>query len=132
MALQKEWEIPYEELTLSTLVREQPFTKLQTWRCACMCVYVHVCWGGSVCISGACALSSRGYWHGEVLVRLFNVPNATEQQIRKFTHDVAALKHSRHENVILFMGVCSRPPHLAVVTRWEQHMLNTRKCTWYL
>ena len=75
-----------------------------------------------MCISDACALSSRGYWHGEVLVRLFNVPNATEQQIRKFTHDVAALKHSRHENVILFMGVCSRPPHLAVVTRWEHHV----------
>ena len=94
--------------------------------CACMLlvrVCVCVCVGRGVCKDSSddhysLSLSSRGNWHGEVLVQLFNVPNATEQQIRKFTHDVAALKHSRHENVILFMGICSRPPHLAVVTRW--------------
>ena len=54
-----------------------------------------------------------------MLVKKIHVPNATKRQIEKFTHDVAALKHSRHENVVLFMGVCSKPPDLAVVTRYD-------------
>lgn len=30
---------------------------------------------------------------------------------------VAMLKNTRHENLLLFMGACMKPPHLAIVTR---------------
>jgi len=31
--------------------------------------------------------------------------------------EVATLKKTRHENLVLFMGACMTPPKLAIVTR---------------
>lgn len=85
----REWEIPYNDLTNLSVISEDPFTGVQTL---------------------------KGYWHGEVMIKKFPVPNATSQQVERFITDVAALKHCRHENVLLFMGICSQPPDLAVIT----------------
>lgn len=34
-----------------------------------------------------------------------------------YIFQVAMLKKTRHDNLILFMGACMKPPHLAIVTR---------------
>lgn len=31
---------------------------------------------------------------------------------------LALLRKTRHENLVLFMGACMKPPRLAIVTRW--------------
>lgn len=37
-------------------------------------------------------------------------------QLQAFKLEVATLKKTRHENLVLFMGACMRPPKLAIVT----------------
>ena len=41
-----------------------------------------------------------------------------QQQLTAFKQEVAMLRKTRHENLVLFMGACMKPPHLAIVTRW--------------
>ncbi|XP_019848730.1 PREDICTED: uncharacterized protein LOC109580226 [Amphimedon queenslandica] len=68
--------------------------------------------------SGPVAEVYKGYWHGEVAVKRFVLPNATPKQINKFREEVAVLKKIRHENLALFMGVCLTTPNLAIITSY--------------
>ena len=58
----------------------------------------------------------RGYWHGEVAIKHFFMPNATRRQVSSFKEEVSVLKKTRHENLALFMGASLVPPNLAIVT----------------
>ena len=60
----------------------------------------------------------KGYWHGEVAIKRFLLPDATPEQIAKFTEEVSILKKTRHENLALFMGASLTAPNLAIVTRY--------------
>jgi hypothetical protein len=40
-------------------------------------------------------------------------------QLQAFKREIAMLKKTRHENVVLFVGACMNPDHLAIVTRFE-------------
>ncbi len=60
----------------------------------------------------------KGYWHGEVAIKKFILPDATPDQIAKFKEEVSILKKTRHENLALFMGASLTPPNLAIVTRY--------------
>ena len=59
---------------------------------------------------------SRGYWHGEVAIKHYYMPEATEDHVAKFKEEVSILKKTRHENLVLFMGASLVPPNLAIVT----------------
>lgn len=59
---------------------------------------------------------SRGYWHGDVAIKHFYTPNATDDEVLKFKEEVSVLKKTRHENLALFMGASLVPPNLAIVT----------------
>lgn len=59
----------------------------------------------------------RGRWHGEVAIRLVEVDGNNQEHLKLFKKEVMNYRQTRHENVILFMGACMAPPHLAIVTR---------------
>lgn len=37
---------------------------------------------------------------------------------QEFRDEVAIMKRLKHPNVVLFMGACTRPPHLCIVTQF--------------
>ncbi|KPI95750.1 Kinase suppressor of Ras 2 [Papilio xuthus] len=85
----KEWDIPYDELKLFEVIGAGRF--------------------GTV---------YRGSWHGAVAVKLLHVHSLSDHcaQLDTFKHEVATFRKTRHENLVLFMGACMKPPRLAIVT----------------
>ncbi|KAK6183801.1 hypothetical protein SNE40_006400 [Patella caerulea] len=84
----KEWDIPYEQLILSDTIGIGRF--------------------GTV---------YKGHWHGPVAVKVLAMDDSDNQaQLAAFKLEVGVLRKTRHENLVLFMGACMKPPRLAIVT----------------
>ncbi|XP_043924229.1 kinase suppressor of Ras 2 isoform X2 [Protopterus annectens] len=83
----QEWDIPYEQLEIGELIGKGLFG--------------HV---------------FHGRWHGEVAIRLIDIEMDNEDQLKAFKREVMGYRQTRHENVVLFMGACMSPPHLAIIT----------------
>ncbi|XP_040050096.2 kinase suppressor of Ras 1 isoform X1 [Gasterosteus aculeatus] len=83
----QEWDIPFEQLQLGEMIGKGRWGK------------VH-----------------RGRWHGEVAIRLLEIDGNNHDHLKLFKKEVMNYRQTRHENVILFMGACMAPPHLAIVT----------------
>ncbi|XP_073696211.1 kinase suppressor of Ras 2 [Garra rufa] len=83
----QEWDIPMEQVEIGELIGKGRFGQ----------VY-------------------HGRWHGEVAIRLIDIERDNEEQLKAFKREVMAYRNTRHENVVLFMGACMRPPHLAIIT----------------
>lgn len=67
----------------------------------------------------------KGRWHGEVAIRLLEIDGNNQDHLKLFKKEVMNYRQTRHENVVLFMGACMAPPHLAIITRlgggkWER------------
>ena len=62
---------------------------------------------------------SRGQWHGPVAIKKIPINPALDldAQLLAFKQEIATLKKTRHDNIVLFMGACMKPPELAIVTR---------------
>ncbi|XP_037631164.1 kinase suppressor of Ras 1-like isoform X1 [Sebastes umbrosus] len=83
----QEWDIPYEQLQLGELIGKGRWGK------------VH-----------------KGRWHGEVAIRLLEIDGNNQDHLKLFKKEMMNYRQTRHENVILFMGACMAPPHLAIIT----------------
>lgn len=84
----KEWDIPYDDLHLMEKIGKGRF--------------------GTV---------HRALWHGDVAVKLLKEDYLDDERtLEAFKLEVATFKKTRHENVVLFMGACMKPPRLAIVT----------------
>ncbi|KAK3587236.1 hypothetical protein CHS0354_030423 [Potamilus streckersoni] len=85
----KEWDIPYEQLQIGDPIGTGRF--------------------GAV---------YKGQWHGDVAIKMLHMDPDTDNQaqLAAFKLEVAMLRKTRHENLVLFMGACMKPPHLAIVT----------------
>ncbi|XP_055680895.1 kinase suppressor of Ras 2 [Lutzomyia longipalpis] len=84
----KEWDIPYDDLHLLEKIGKGRF--------------------GTV---------HRALWHGDVAVKLLKEDYLDDDRtLEAFKLEVATFKKTRHENVVLFMGACMKPPRLAIVT----------------
>lgn len=84
----KEWDIPYDDLNIGTIIGRGRF--------------------GTV---------FRGNWHGDVAVKILKEDFLDDEHaIEAFKLEVAIFKNTRHENLVLFMGACMKPPRLAIVT----------------
>jgi kinase suppressor of Ras 2 len=84
----KEWDIPFDDLNLGVMIGKGRF--------------------GTV---------FRGNWHGDVAVKLFKENFLDDEHaIEAFKLEVAIFKNTRHDNLVLFMGACMKPPRLAIVT----------------
>ncbi|MBN3315695.1 KSR2 Kinase, partial [Atractosteus spatula] len=84
----QEWDIPFEQLEIGELIGKGRFGQV-----------------------------FHGRWHGEVAIRLIDIERDNEDQLKAFKREVMAYRNTRHENVVLFMGACMSPPHLAIITR---------------
>ncbi|XP_066159270.1 kinase suppressor of Ras 2 [Euwallacea fornicatus] len=60
----------------------------------------------------------RGFWHGDVAIKHLNVKD--DKTLEQFKMEVAIFRKTRHENLILFMGACMKPPKLAIVTSFSK------------
>ncbi|XP_071619682.1 kinase suppressor of Ras 2 [Heliangelus exortis] len=83
----QEWDIPFEQLEMGELIGKGRFGQV-----------------------------FHGRWHGEVAIRLIDIERDNEDQLKAFKREVMAYRQTRHENVVLFMGACMSPPHLAIIT----------------
>lgn len=85
----KEWDIPYDDVKIFEVIGAGRF--------------------GTVC---------RGSWHGAVAVKLLHVLPLSDDGslLDTFKHEVSIFRKTRHENLVLFMGACMKPPRLAIVT----------------
>uniref|UniRef100_A0A8D0ADB6 non-specific serine/threonine protein kinase n=1 Tax=Sander lucioperca TaxID=283035 RepID=A0A8D0ADB6_SANLU len=83
----QEWDIPIEQLEIGEMIGKGRFGKV-----------------------------FHGRWHGEVAIRLIDIERDNEDQLKAFKREVMAYRNTRHENVVLFMGACMSPPHLAIIT----------------
>ncbi|CAI5505345.1 unnamed protein product, partial [Closterium sp. Naga37s-1] len=64
----------------------------------------------------------RAVWRGtEVAVKMLWEQDAKPEDTEDFYNEIALLSRLRHPNVILFMGACTVPPHLSMVTEY-MHM----------
>ncbi|XP_053131223.1 kinase suppressor of Ras 1 [Hemicordylus capensis] len=83
----QEWDIPFEQVELGDPIGQGRWGK----------VY-------------------RGRWHGEVAIRLLEIDGNNQDHLKLFKKEVMNYRQTRHENVVLFMGACMNPPHLAIIT----------------
>lgn len=63
----------------------------------------------------------RGTWNGlEVGIKVFLEQDLTVENIEDFCNEISILSRIRHPNVILFLGACTKPPRLSVVTEYME------------
>ncbi|XP_025832315.1 kinase suppressor of Ras 2 [Agrilus planipennis] len=90
----REWDIPYDELKIGEPIGMGRF--------------------GTV---------HRGYWHGDVAIKLIEMDDLDDEKtLDHFRNEVSTFRKTRHENLVLFMGACMKPPKLAVVTSLSKGM----------
>ena len=74
--------------------------------------------------SGSFGTVYHGHWYGDIAVKRLMVTNPTMEQLQAFKNEVAVLRKTRHNNIVLFMGCVSKsydpekPARLAIVTQW--------------
>ncbi|KAH6793011.1 Mitogen activated protein kinase kinase like protein [Perilla frutescens var. hirtella] len=63
----------------------------------------------------------RGTWNGlEVGIKVFLEQDPTAENIEDFCNEISILSRIRHPNVILFLGACTTPPRLSLVTEYME------------
>ncbi|KAF9669439.1 hypothetical protein SADUNF_Sadunf14G0107700 [Salix dunnii] len=63
----------------------------------------------------------RGLWNGtEVAVKVFLEQDLTAENMEDFCNEISILSRLRHPNVILFLGACTKPPRLSMVTEYME------------
>ncbi|CAH9109531.1 unnamed protein product [Cuscuta epithymum] len=63
----------------------------------------------------------RGIWNGtEVAIKVFLEQDLTAENMEDFCNEISILSRLRHPNVILFLGACTTPPHLSMVTEYME------------
>ncbi|XP_026401177.1 serine/threonine-protein kinase EDR1-like isoform X3 [Papaver somniferum] len=88
----QEWNIDYSELTVGTRVGIGFFGEV-----------------------------FRGIWNGtDVAIKVFLEQDLTAENMEDFCNEISILSRLRHPNVILFLGACTRPPHLSMVTEYME------------
>ncbi|XP_024380362.1 probable serine/threonine-protein kinase SIS8 isoform X2 [Physcomitrium patens] len=61
----------------------------------------------------------RGIWRGtEVAIKVMLEQDLTDENMQDFCNEISLLSRLRHPNVILFLGACTKPPHLSMVTEY--------------
>ncbi|KAJ8764236.1 hypothetical protein K2173_005976 [Erythroxylum novogranatense] len=58
------------------------------------------------------------YCSQEVAVKVFKPERVSAEMLREFSQEVYIMRKIRHKNVVQFIGACTRPPHLCIVTEF--------------
>ncbi|XP_039016965.1 serine/threonine-protein kinase EDR1-like isoform X1 [Hibiscus syriacus] len=63
----------------------------------------------------------RGVWNGtDVAIKVFLEQDLTEENMEDFCNEISILGRLRHPNVILFLGACTKPPQLSMITEYME------------
>uniref|UniRef100_A0A5B7C033 non-specific serine/threonine protein kinase n=1 Tax=Davidia involucrata TaxID=16924 RepID=A0A5B7C033_DAVIN len=63
----------------------------------------------------------RGIWNGtDVAIKVCLEQDLTVENIEDFCNEISILSRLRHPNVILFIGSCTKPPRLSMVTEYME------------
>ncbi|GMJ08593.1 hypothetical protein like AT3G58640 [Hibiscus trionum] len=63
----------------------------------------------------------RGVWNGtDVAIKMFLEQDLTAESMEDFCNEISILSSLRHPNVILFLGACTKPPQLSLVTEFME------------
>ncbi|KAK9676954.1 hypothetical protein RND81_11G112500 [Saponaria officinalis] len=63
----------------------------------------------------------RGMWNGtDVAIKVFLEQDLTQENMEDFCNEISILSRLRHPNVILFLGACTKPPRLSMVTEYME------------
>ncbi|XP_021844823.1 serine/threonine-protein kinase STY46 isoform X2 [Spinacia oleracea] len=74
---------------------------------------------GDKVASGSCGDLYRGVYLGQdVAVKILRSEHLTEASEDEFAQEVAILREVRHENVVRFIGACTKSPDLCIVTEY--------------
>ncbi|GAB2270588.1 Serine/threonine-protein kinase sty46 [Dionaea muscipula] len=74
---------------------------------------------GEKIASGSCGdLYSGVYGDQDVAIKLFRAEHLTEASEEEFAQEVAILREVQHENVVRFVGACTKAPHFCIVTEY--------------
>jgi len=57
-------------------------------------------------------------WGTDVAVKLLSASEVTQEVIDSLKAEVAILSQLRHPNVVLYLGACTTPPNIFIVTEW--------------
>ncbi|KAL3848751.1 hypothetical protein ACJIZ3_010633 [Penstemon smallii] len=88
----KEWNIDFSELTVGTRVGIGFFGEV-----------------------------FHGFWNGtEVAIKVFLEQDLTAENMEDFCNEISILSRLRHPNVILFLGACTKPPRLSMITEYME------------
>ncbi|KAL9458165.1 hypothetical protein AB3S75_007095 [Citrus x aurantiifolia] len=63
----------------------------------------------------------RGIWNGtDVAIKVFLEQDLTAENMEDFCNEISILSRLRHPNVILFLGACTKPPRLSMITEYME------------
>ncbi|VYS60809.1 unnamed protein product [Arabidopsis thaliana] len=63
----------------------------------------------------------RGIWNGtDVAIKVFLEQDLTAENMEDFCNEISILSRLRHPNVILFLGACTKPPRLSLITEYME------------
>ncbi|XP_021273876.1 serine/threonine-protein kinase EDR1-like isoform X5 [Herrania umbratica] len=63
----------------------------------------------------------RGLWNGtDVAIKVFLEQDLTAENMEDFCNEISILSRLRHPNVILFLGACTKPPRLSMITEYME------------
>ncbi|XP_050722280.1 kinase suppressor of Ras 2-like isoform X2 [Eriocheir sinensis] len=83
-----QWDIPYDELDRGEIIGRGRF-----------------------------GIVYSGNWHGHVAIKELRMDYVNDEKtLEAFKAEVSTFRKTRHENLVLFMGACMKPPRLAIVT----------------
>ena len=68
-------------------------------------------------IIGGFSIVHKGFYKGTSVAvkKIFN-PNITSEMMDEFNNEIDMLNRLRHPNIVLLMGVCSKPQNISIVT----------------
>lgn len=85
--MSQEWDIVFDELKIKSLIGKGRFSR----------VY-------------------RGFWHGDIAVKFYDMSFSEDEALRTFRLEFALFRTSQHDNLIGYLGTCVKSPQLGVVT----------------
>ncbi|CAH8310443.1 unnamed protein product [Eruca vesicaria subsp. sativa] len=63
----------------------------------------------------------QGVWNGtDVAIKVFLEQDLTAENMEDFCNEISILSRLRHPNVILFLGACTKPPRLSLITEYME------------
>lgn len=76
---------------------------------------------GNLISQGGFSVVHQGYWRGtEVAIKVIVDPVITQDLRDDFENEIAMLSYLRHPSTILLMGICTKPPHFAMITEFAK------------